>query len=200
MQKSGTLKSCSTSSTPHLAVNGWHHWKVEDMGRSLVGMVATPLSASSFIQFGPSYSVCCQQHSGGDLCSERLCLGTSPSHAMDSSSPGKCSHRTLLTVDESIYGASSWKHPQEPLHHTKVHHLRMIHQWRERKMNRARGFYLPSVKAAFTGCLTPWHFYLSLVGVGDLKEVLQRHPQEGPTVGGEHPCIYLKQGTRELYL
>lgn len=87
-QKSGPLGSCSTSSTPHLAVSVWHRWKAEGAGWNLVRTEAAPFSDSSFVQSGPSSSIPCHQRFCGVLCPERLYLGTSPIHAMSSSSLG----------------------------------------------------------------------------------------------------------------
>lgn len=83
-QKSGTLGSCSTSSTPHLAVSVWNRWEAEDAGWNLVRTEAAP----SFIQSGPSSSIPCHQRFCGDLCPERLYLGTSPIHAVSASNLG----------------------------------------------------------------------------------------------------------------
>lgn len=87
-QKSGTLGSCSASSTPPLAGSVWHRWKAEDVGWNLLGTEAAPFSDPSFIPLGPSSSIPCHQCFCGDLCPERLYLGTSPIHAVSSSSLG----------------------------------------------------------------------------------------------------------------
>jgi hypothetical protein len=75
----------------------------------------------------------------------------------------------ILLLIEVFHNASPWEHSQEPSHHAKC--LRMIHQGKERKENIANDFYLPSVKVVIYDMLSPWHFYIPLVGLRGWKSL-----------------------------